>query len=59
MTKKKLKKDPADLFVNEIKDLSSSFSNSLDTFFIDIEKGVDRIFSNHSDNNSSKKDKNE
>jgi hypothetical protein len=58
MTKKKLKKDPADLFVNEIKDLSSSFSNSLDTFFIDIEKGVDRIFSNHSDNNSSKKDKN-
>ena len=59
MTKKKIKKDPADLFVNEIKDLSSSFNNSLDTFFIDIEKGVNRIFSNHSDNNFSKKDKNE
>jgi hypothetical protein len=59
MTKKKSKKDPADLFVNEIKELSSSFTNSLDSFFIDIEKGVDRIFSNHSDNNSSKKDKNE
>ncbi|MBT4149395.1 MAG: hypothetical protein HOE46_03370, partial [Candidatus Marinimicrobia bacterium] len=55
MSKEKPKKDPAELFVNEIKELSSSFTNSLDTFFIDIEKGVDRIFSNHSDNNSSKK----
>ena len=59
MSKEKSKKDPAELFVNEIKELSSSFTNSLDTFFIDIEKGVDRIFSNHSENNSSKKNKNE
>ena len=32
MTKEKSKNDPAELFVNEIKELSSSFTNSLDTF---------------------------
>ena len=45
MSKNNSKKDPAELFIKDIKELSSAFTTSLDSFFDDVTTGVDRIFS--------------
>ena len=47
MTKKNTsKQDSAELLVKDIKEVSSAFSTSLDSFFDDVTTGIDRIFSN-------------
>ena len=46
MPKNNSKKDPAELFINDIKEVSSVFSTSLDSFFDDVRIGIDRIFTN-------------
>ena len=58
MINNKTKKDPAKLLTENIKDVSSAFSTSLDTFFDDIRSGVDRIFSNDNKNVETNKKEN-
>ena len=58
MINNKTKKDPAKLLTENIKDVSSAFSTSLDTFFDDIRSGFDRIFSNDNKNIETNKKKN-
>ena len=58
MINNKSKKDPAKLLTENIKEVSSTFSTSLDTFFDDIKSGVDRIFSNDNKNIETNKKKN-
>lgn len=56
MSKNNSKKDPVELFMKGIKELSSAFTTSLDSFFDDVTTGVDRIFSSENKNhNESKK----
>ena len=45
MSKNNSKKDPEDLFIKDIEELSSVFTTRLDSFFDDVSTGVDRIFS--------------
>ena len=45
MSKNNSKRDPVELFMKDIKELSSAFTTSLDSFFDDVSTGVDRIFS--------------
>ena len=45
MSKNNSKKDPAELFIKDIEELSSFFTTRLDSFFDDVSTGVDRIFS--------------
>ena len=45
MSKNNSKKDPAELFIKDIVELSSVFTTRLDSFFDDVSTGVDRIFS--------------
>ena len=58
MINNKTKKDPAKLLTENIKDVSSAFSTSLDTFFDDLRSGVDRIFSNDNKNVETNKKEN-
>ena len=58
MINNKTKKDPAKLLTENIKDVSSAFSTSLDTFFDDIRSGVDRIFFNDNKNVETNKKEN-
>ena len=46
MKKKNSKKDPAELFIEQIKEISGSFTTSEGTFFDDVKKSIGRIFSN-------------
>ena len=55
MSKNNSKKDPAELFINNIKELSSAFTTSLDSFFDDVTTGVDRIFSSENKNHNETK----
>ncbi len=55
MSKNNSKKDPAELFIKGIKELSSGFTTSLDSFFDDVSTGVDRIFSSENKNHSETK----
>ena len=45
MSKNNSKKDPEELFIKDIEELSSVFTTRLDSFFDDVSTGVDRIFS--------------
>ena len=50
MSKNNSKKDSAERFIKDIKELSSAFTTSLDSFFDDVTTGVDRIFSSENKN---------
>ena len=52
MSKNNSKKDPAELFIKDIEELSSVFNTRLDSFFDDVSTGVDRIFSSETKKNS-------
>ena len=56
MKKKNSKKDAADLFIDQIKEISGSFTSNEGTFFEDVKKSIGRIFSNHSEEASSRKE---
>ena len=56
MKKKNSKKDPAELFIEQIKEISGSFTTSEGTFFDDVKKSIGRIFSNQSKEASSHKE---
>ena len=45
MSENNSKKNPAELFIKDIEEISSVFNTSLDSFFDDVSTGVDRIFS--------------
>ena len=55
MSKNNSKKDSAERFIKDIKELSSAFTTSLDSFFDDVTTGVDRIFSSENKNHSETK----
>ena len=55
MSKNNSKRDPVELFMKDIKELSSAFTTSLDSFFDDMSTGVDRIFSSENKNHSETK----
>ena len=57
MSKNNSKKDPAELFIKDIKELSSAFTTSLDSFFDDVNTGINRIFSNENDKTNKKQKK--
>jgi len=45
MKKNNSTKDPVELLVEDLNEVSSAFSTRLDSLFDDVEKSVDRIFS--------------
>jgi len=45
MKKNNSTKDPVELLIEDLNEVSSAFSTRLDSLFDDVEKSVDRIFS--------------
>ena len=55
MKKNNSKKDPVELLVEDLNEVSSAFSTRLDSLFDDVEKSVDRIFSTNKEDISASK----
>ena len=55
MKKNNSKKDPVELLVEDLNEVSSAFSTRLDSLFDDVEKSVDRIFSTNKEDISTSK----
>jgi hypothetical protein len=48
-------KDPVELLIEDLNEVSSAFSTRLDSLFDDVEKSVDRIFSTNKEDISTSK----
>jgi|TARA_B110000914_G_scaffold73122_1_gene64078 hypothetical protein len=55
MKKNNSTKDPVELLVEDLNEVSSAFSTRLDSLFDDVEKSVDRIFSTNKEDISTSK----
>ena len=55
MKKNNSTKDPVELLIEDLNEVSSAFSTRLDSLFDDVEKSVDRIFSTNKEDISTSK----